>query len=203
MINVLIIEDEPTAARRIIKLLEETDPEINILDNLQSIEASVTWFRNNKAPDLIILDIQLADGISFEIFKKVKVESFIIFTTAYDEYAIRAFELNSIDYLLKPVVKKKLEQSIVKFRKLKSVGTSFDLESLLQYLNSQKKKYKKRFLVNAGEKLKSIDTEDVSYFYSSDKYTFLCSNEDRHYALESSLDKLEQLLDPNLFFRIN
>jgi DNA-binding LytR/AlgR family response regulator len=203
MIDVLIIEDEITAARRIAKLLEETDPEINILENLQSIESAVSWFQKNNAPDLIILDIQLADGISFEIFKQVKVESFIIFTTAYDEYAIRAFELNSIDYLLKPVDRKKLEQSIIKFRKLNSGSTNFNVESLLQYLSLQKKEYKKRFMVNAGEKLKSIDTENIAFFYSSEKFTFLCSKDDRHYALENSLDKLENILDPGRFFRIN
>lgn len=203
MINLLIIEDELTAAKRITKLLEETDPEINILANLQSIESAVSWFQNNKAPDLIILDIQLADGISFEIFKQVKVESFIIFTTAYDEYAIKAFELNSIDYLLKPVDRSKLEQSIKKFKKLMPGSTSLDVENLLEYLDSQKREYKKRFLVNAGEKLKSIDTKDVAYFYSSEKFTFLCSKDDRHYALENSIDNLENLLDPGKFFRIN
>lgn len=203
MINVLVIEDEQTAAKRIIRLLEETDPEIQILNNLESIESAVKWFQENPPPDLIILDIQLADGISFEIFKQVKVESFIIFTTAYDEYAIRAFELNSIDYLLKPIDRAKLEQSIKKFKKLKPEKTNIDIENLIQYIDSQKKDYKSRFLVNAGEKLKSIDTKEVAYFYSSEKFTFLCSQDDRHYALEYSLDSLENLLDPQKFFRVN
>lgn len=203
MINVLVIEDEHIAARRIIRLLKELDPEINVLENLQSIKGAINWFRENPQPDLIILDIQLADGISFEIFKQVNVESFIIFTTAYDEYALRAFELNSIDYLLKPVDRKKLHQSLEKFKRLSPGKNAVDIDSLIQAMNLQKKEYKKRFLVNAGEKLKSINAENVAYFYSSEKFTFLCSKDDRHYALDNSLDSLEKLLDPERFFRVN
>jgi DNA-binding LytR/AlgR family response regulator len=133
----------------------------------------------------------------------VNVESFVIFTTAYDEYAIRAFELNSIDYLLKPIDKEKLAASVEKFKKLKPRLGSFDIESLVETLNGRKKSYKKRFLVNIGQKIKSVDINDVSFFYSSEKSTFLCSIEDRHYAIDFSLDTLEKILDPDMFFRIN
>ncbi len=203
MIKTLIIEDEKTAADRIEKLLLEIDPGIEILDKLQGISSAVSWFKKNSDPDLIILDIQLADGISFEIFKQVKVESFVIFTTAFDEYAIRAFELNSIDYLLKPIEKKKLEQSLEKFNKLKPVKQGVDINSLIDTIQAQQKNYKNRFLVSAGEKIKSLNTRDIAFFYSSEKSTFLCTYEDRHYPVEFSLDTLENLLDPDLFFRIN
>ena len=203
MIRTLIIEDERAAAERLERMLKRTDPELEIIGILDSIESSVHWLQTNKAPDLIMLDIQLADGQSFEIFKQVKVDSFVIFTTAYYEYAIRAFELNSIDYLLKPISETKLANGIEKFRKLISGNTKINLEELLQNIESKKPLWKKRFLVNAGPSIRSIEARDIAYFYSLDKGTFLCTYDNKHYLMDFSLDKLESLLEPDSFFRIN
>jgi two-component system response regulator LytT len=150
-----------------------------------------------------MLDIQLADGLSFEIFKEVEIASHIIFTTAYDEYAIKAFDLNSIGYLLKPIQKEKLQKSLEKFYKTKQEESRVSSSELLSILGNFNKNYKKRFLVNAGEKIRTILTSDISYFYSMEKSTFLCSKEDRHYLLEYPLDKLEEMVNPEEFFRIN
>ena len=150
-----------------------------------------------------MLDIQLADGLSFEIFKQVKVESFVIFTTAYDEYAIKAFELNSIGYLLKPVDKDKLQNSLQKYHQLAGHKQSVDIAALMETLEQRKSKFKKRFAVNVGSKIISIETRSVAYFYSMEKNTFLCTTDNHHYPVEFSLEHLEQVLDPELFFRIN
>jgi DNA-binding LytR/AlgR family response regulator len=203
MIRTLIIEDEKPAALRLEKLLIEIEPEINILAKLDSVESSVNWLISNTPPDLVMLDIQLADGLSFEIFKKTNIDCFVIFTTAFDEYAIRAFEVNSIDYLLKPIDKSKLIKSINKFKKLRSDNPRIDFQQLINTLEGEKKKYKKRFLINVGNKIKSIETREAAYFYSLEKSTFLCTHENHHYPLDFSLDSLEVLIDPDDFFRIN
>ena len=204
MIKILIIEDEEPAAARLEKLLTGLDPGITILEKLDSIESSVRWLRDNPQPDLIMLDIQLADGLSFEIFRQVDVESFVIFTTAYDEYAIRAFELNSIDYLLKPVDREKLNTSIQKFRKLSaSPAPQVNINELLESLNVRAKTYKKRFAVNIGAKIVSIETGQVAYFYSLEKSTFICTRDNHHYPVDFSLEAIEALVDPDQFFRIN
>ena len=203
MIKTLIIEDESPAAIRLQRMLEEVEPSILVLDILESVSAAVRWFENNPQPDLLMLDIQLADGLSFEIFKQVTIDSFVIFTTAYDEYAIKAFELNSIDYLLKPIHKEKLSKSIGKFKKLKGDHVSFDIKTLLETMEHSRKKYKERFVINVGVKIKSVETSNVAFFYSLDKSTFLCTKENRHYPIDYALEKLEELLDPVQFFRIN
>ena len=203
MIKTLIIEDEEPAALRLGKMLTEIEPSIQILDTLDSIEASVRWLESNVCPDLIMLDIQLADGLSFDIFKKTTVNSFVIFTTAYDEYAIKAFELNSIDYLLKPVDRTKLEQSIRKYRKMTESSRTVNIQALMETLESRKPSFKKRFAVNIGSRIISVETSSVAWFYSLEKSTFLCTDEDRHYPLDFSLEHLEELLDPDQFFRIN
>ena len=203
MIRTLIIEDEEPAANRLEKLLRETNPDIEIVEKLDSIESSVRWLSSNTPPELIMLDIQLADGLSFEIFKKIKVDSFIIFTTAYDEYAIKAFELNSIDYLLKPVNKEKLAASLEKFRKLSGTGPQFDIEDIIGLIEKKNITYKKRFAINIGTKIKSIESKEIAFFYSLEKNTFLCTFEGNNYPVDFSLDKLETFLDPEHFFRIN
>ena len=203
MIRTLIVEDEEPAAARLEKLLKEVDPGIQILDVIDSVEMAVKWFATNDPPDLLMLDIQLADGLSFDIFKKTKVDSFVIFTTAYDEYAIKAFELNSIDYLLKPVGRTKLLKSIQKYSKLAGRNQQVDIETLMETLGRRKSNFKKRFAVNVGSKIISVETRSVAYFYSMEKSTFLCTNDNHHYPLDFSLEHLEQLLDPELFFRIN
>ncbi len=203
MIRTLIIEDEEPAALRLEKLLKEADPDIDIIDKLESVQSAVSWLRENKHPDLMMLDIQLADGQSFEIFKKIKVDSFVIFTTAFDEYAIKAFELNSIDYLLKPVDKIKLARSIEKFKKLSRKEPLINFDDLIHAIESRKTTYKKRFAIGIGTKIKSVETHDIAYFCSLEKNTFLGTYEGQEYPVDFSLDKLETMLDPELFFRIN
>jgi DNA-binding LytR/AlgR family response regulator len=203
MIRILIIEDEEPAALRLEKLLQEIDSTIKVLEKLDSIHAAVRWLKENEQPDLMMLDIQLADGQSFEIFKKVKVDCFVIFTTAFDEYAIKAFELNSVDYLLKPIDKVKLAFSIEKFKKLSHSKPSFDFSALIQAIESKKAGYKKRFAITIGTKIKSIETPNIAFFYSLEKNTFLGTFEGQEYPVDYSLDRVETLLDPEVFFRIN
>lgn len=203
MISILIIEDESPAALRLEKLLKELDSDVRILGKIDTVESAVKWFKTNPHPDLIILDIQLGDGISFEIFKKVQVDSYIIFTTAYDEYAIKAFELNSIDYLLKPVNEEKLSQSLRKFRKFKGQHSELNIDHLLDAIEKRETRYKRRFIVTIAGKIKVVETEDIAFFYSREKNSFLCSVEKRHFPVDFSLDQLESMLNPDLFFRIN
>ena len=203
MIRTLIVEDEEPAAARLEKLLKQVEPGIQVLDVIDSVEIAVKWFETNDPPDLLMLDIQLADGLSFDIFKKTKVDSFVIFTTAYDEYAIKAFELNSIDYLLKPVDRVKLQNSIQKYRKLAGRNQQVNIETLMETLEHRKSKFKIRFAVNVGSKIISVETRSVAYFYSMEKNIFLCTHDNHHYPLDCSLEHLEQLLDPEMFFRIN
>ena len=203
MIDTLIIEDEKPAASRLKKLLEEVDPDLRVLQILESVSSTVRWFRENPPPHLLMLDIQLADGLSFDVFKQVKIDSFVIFTTAYDEYAIKAFELNSIDYLLKPVDKAKLQHALDKFKKISPAPQPMDIQSIMEAMDHTRKRYKERFVVNVGTRIKSIETDHIAYFYSLEKSTFLCTNENRHYPVDFALDKLEEVLDPSRFFRIS
>lgn len=203
VIRTLIIEDEPLAAKRLKKLLLEVNAQIEILDVIDTVEDAIAWFNANPMPNLVMLDIQLADGVSFDIFKEINLSSFVIFTTAYDQFVLKAFELNSIDYLLKPIDKDKLETAINKYLKLSQLHTPLDISSLLKSLSTTQPTYKKRFVVNVADKLKSVDTTDTAYFYSLEKNTFLCTQTGEHYAIDFSLDKLEALLDPEHFFRIN
>jgi len=203
MIRTLIIEDEEPAWKRLSKMLVALEPEIEIIDTLDSVESAIRWLNSHHAPDLLILDIQLADGQSFDIFKKVTVDSFVIFTTAYDEYAIKAFELNSIDYLLKPIDEQKLKKSLDKYKLLKKPSASLNINELISAIESRKANYKKRFLINVGQKIKSIETHDIAFFYVLEKSTFLCTSDGHNFPIDFSLDKLEELIDPDLFFRIN
>jgi DNA-binding LytR/AlgR family response regulator len=203
MKGALIIEDEGPAAERLVKLLKTLAPDIEILGSIDTVEGAIKWFGEHPAPDLVLLDIQLGDGLSFDIFRKTKVESYVIFTTAYDEYAIKAFELNSIDYLLKPVDEKRLSASLQKFRKLNSAANNLNIEKLIEGIESRKDNFKKRFVVSIANKIKVIDTHDVACFYSREKNTFLCTKDNKHYPLEFSLDHLVTLVNPDNFFRIN
>ena len=202
--KVIIIEDEKPSARRLQRMVNQLDLEVDVL--LHSVEESIQWFKENPHPDLIFLDIQLSDGLSFEIFESVKIESAIIFTTAYDEYALKAFKLNSIDYLLKPIDEDDLEQAVKKFKsripKQEQVVLDFDeIKNLL--INPLDRTYKKRFSVQVGQHLKLINSEDVECFYSENKGTYLHTTSGRNYLLNSTLDQLEQELEPQAFFRIN
>ncbi|MET3732705.1 LytR/AlgR family response regulator transcription factor [Moheibacter stercoris] len=196
----LIIEDEKPAARYLVKLLQEEG--IEPLAMLNTVKESVNWFQNNPEPDLIFLDIQLSDGISFEIFEQVQPKSSIIFTTAYDEYALKAFKFNSIDYLLKPINKTDLRNAIGKFKERQSpvVWDAFQLQSLLT--NNFDNKYRERFLVKVGANLKTLQVDQISCFYSKNKGTYLV-NENREYPIEQTLGDLETQLNPKEFFRIS
>jgi len=203
MIRTLIIEDESPAARRLEKMLQALDNEIEIVGVTDTVAASVEWLSKNRQPDLIMLDIQLGDGLSFSIFRQVKVESYVIFTTAYDEYAIQAFELNSIGYLLKPVSASGLEASLAKFRKMHGVPQTIDIESIIQTMEERRERVRKRFVVNVGSRLRVIEAANVGYFYSLEKNTFLCTTDDKHYPLEYSLDTIEAMLEDSAWFRVN
>ncbi len=204
MLKVLIIEDEEPASKRLFKMLEEIEPDAQLLDTIVSVSTAVKWLNENPAPDLILSDIQLSDGISFEIFKAIPPPCPVIFTTAYDQYAIDAFKINSIDYLLKPVKKIELEAAISKFRKLNSPSTgNLSIDKLLQAYNAQTTSHKKRFVVKYGEHIKTIATEEIAYFYTEDKINFLTTYEGRRFAIDFNLDALDSMLDPKIFFRIN
>lgn len=200
--RVLIIEDEKLLAERLERLITKIEPKSIILDKLQSIEESVIWFNKNEA-DLIFLDIHLSDGVSFKIFEQIEITTPIIFTTAYDQYAIKAFKLNSIDYLLKPIDEDELKESIKKYKSLDNKQKIVDLKQLLSSVENPKSEYRKRFMVYAGQKVKSIKTEDIAYFYVMEKSVFMCTKNNENYDVDFSLDKLETFLDPDIFFRIN
>lgn len=200
--RILIIEDENPAANRLIKLLEPHFPGITPVANLDTITRAVNWFRKNPAPDLIFCDIQLADGISFEIFEQVKLSTPVIFTTAFDQYAIKAFQVNAIDYLLKPIDPVELAEAVEKF-KAREVRPALDLELLKGLLQSEKKAFKTRFLVRFGEKIQSISLEEVGFFFSEERVTFLQTKEGKKYVLDSTLEQVESQVDPAVFFRIN
>ena len=203
MTKVLIIEDEKPAAKRLEKMLLEIASDFEIVQRCDSIESSVLFFKLGLIPDLVMLDVQLGDGLSFDIFKQVEISCPVIFTTAYDEYAIKAFELNSIDYLLKPISKEKLERSIEKFKKLTQPSIQADWKTLASLLDKEKRDYKQRFLIYVGEHLHSVQTSDIAYFYSVEKSTFLITKTGKSFPLDLSLEKLEGMLSPKDFFRIN
>ncbi len=201
--RVLIIEDERPAAARMKQLLSKYLPEAEVFGHLDSISSAVNWLKNEPSPDLIFCDIELADGQSFEIFEKVEIKSPIIFTTAYDQYAIKAFKLNSIDYLLKPIDPEELENAILKFKN-QQFQPQLDLSQIQQLLKPHETHFKSRFMVKIGEKIQSIPTEDVAYFFSAERTTYMQSKEStKRYILDYTLDQIEEMLDPKLFFRLN
>lgn len=199
--KVLIIEDEQVAAEKLEIMLLEIHPDITICGRIGSIREAVKWLFANHA-DLIFLDIQLSDGISFSIFDEVSVNTPVIFTTAYDQYAIRAFQLNSIAYLLKPVRRKDLEESLLKFQSLKSAFT-IDFDSLMAQLQGRDPEYKKRFLIQIADKIRKVEVTEIAYFYILEKDVYLKTFQGSSYPVEYTLDKLETLLNPSVFFRIN
>lgn len=204
-IKLLIIEDEEPAAKRLQKMIQEIEPDVQVLENIVSVSSGIKWLQENESPDLIFSDIQLSDGLSFEIFKRVEVNCPIIFTTAYDQYAIEAFKVNSIDYLLKPIKKDDMEVAINKFKKISSgeKKNNLDLKKIMEAFSTPNGNYKTRFIVRYGEHIKTIKIEEVAYFYTEDKINFLSTTEGRRYTIDFNLDNLESMLDPKVFFRIN
>lgn len=202
--NIIIIEDEKPAARLLQRKLEKLG--LQAAQLLHSVEEAIAWFTNNQHPDLIFLDIQLSDGLSFEIFEQIEIKSAVIFTTAYDEYALRAFKLNSIDYLLKPIDEEDLETAINKFKNQfqKSSMSTFDFEMIKKMLvNPLDREYKKRFTIKVGQQLKMITIDEIECFYSENKGTYLHTLDNRDYLLDSTLEQLETELNPKDFYRIS
>ena len=201
--KVIIIEDEKPAARRLNRLLSELDVKVSTM--LHSVEESIDWFHNNEHPDLIFLDIQLSDGLSFEIFDMIEVQSAIIFTTAYDEYALQAFKLNSIDYLLKPIDDEELENAVNKFKAVKPTQKlALDFDDIKKLLvNPLEREYKKRFTARVGQHLKIINADEVECFYSENKGTYAATSDGRNYLLDTTLEHLESELQPKIFFRVS
>lgn len=202
--RILIIEDEKPAARLLQRKIEKIGYPVS--DMLHSVAEAIEWFRTQPHPDLIFLDIQLSDGLSFEIFETVEIKSAVIFTTAYDEYALRAFRLNSIDYLLKPIDEDDLEKAIAKFRERQTAvsSASLDLSAIRRLLDGgERKEYRKRFTIRVGQQLKMIGIEEVECFYSENKGTYLHTFDNRDYLLDQTLEQLEGELDPADFFRIS
>jgi two-component system response regulator LytT len=197
--KVLIIEDEPAAARRLKKLVVEILPDVELLPVLESIAESVAFFDQQAPPDLLLLDIHLADGASFEIFQHVTVKTPVIFTTAYDQYAIDAFKVNAIDYLLKPIKREALAKAIDKFKD-QQVVPAIDYQKLAQQLEVRSDT---RFLIRMGQQIKLLDVKDIAYAYTEDRITFFMTNSGRRYPVDYSLEKLEELLAEDRFFRIN
>lgn len=204
LMNIIIIEDEKPSARLLQRKIEKLGLQITTL--LHSVEEAVSWFNSNTHPDLIFLDIQLSDGLSFEIFDAVKIKSAIIFTTAYDEYALRAFKLNSVDYLLKPIDEDDLEIAINKFKEQqpKAETLSLDFETIKKMLvNPVEISYKKRFTIKMGQQLKMIAIDDIECFYSENKGTYLHTTDNRNYLVDQTLEQLETEIDPGSFFRVS
>ncbi|MCD8444852.1 LytR/AlgR family response regulator transcription factor [Tenacibaculum finnmarkense] len=202
--NVIIIEDEKPAARRLKRMLSELNIEAQTM--LHSVEESINWFQNNKHPDLIFLDIQLSDGLSFEIFEEIEVKSAIIFTTAYDQYALKAFKLNSIDYLLKPLDQDELKVAVDKFKehqpKKSDVKVNIDdIRKLL--INPVDRKFKKRFTIKVGQHIKIIPIDQIVCLYSENKATYIHTNANRNYLIDNSLEYWQEHLNPEYFFRVN
>jgi DNA-binding LytR/AlgR family response regulator len=200
--KVVIVEDEILAAEKLKRLLFEVAPEIRVLQVLETVEDSVNWFASNASPDLIFMDIQLDDGISFEIFDEVKIDAPIIFTTAFDEYAIRAFKVNSVDYLLKPIEQVALKNSIEKFKSIFSERRSFE-DRVSQVFKQISNSYKSRFFIKVGVKYKSVQVSEICCFFVEERNAFLKTQKGKTYDLDNSLEQLQKLIDPNLFFRIN
>lgn len=202
--KVIIIEDEQFAAMRLRKMIKEYDSNIEILAELESVKESIEWFKSNKEPDLIFLDIHLEDDLSFAIFDKVDISCPIIFTTAFDEYAIKAFKLKSIDYLLKPIVQEELVVALKKYKEFAgNKSSSTELNSLYDLIVNQNQNYRERLSISFGAKIKSIQIDEVAYFTSEEGMTYAYLHNKSNYPVDLSLDKLNAELNPNKFFRIN
>jgi DNA-binding LytR/AlgR family response regulator len=201
--RVLIIEDEDLAAWSLISKLQRLDPAITVVATLDTVQAAVAWLRQNPAPDLAFFDIQLADGLSFEIFEQVKVPCPIIFTTAYDAYALRAFKVNSVDYLLKPVDQDDLARAFSKLRQLRGPA-ALDADTIQRMMSAiTPQQYKTRFLVKVGDHLTAVAAAEIDFFFGENKIVWLRHQNGRKYPVDYNLEQLEEMLDPEQFFRLN
>lgn len=200
MIKTLIIEDEKPAARKLERLIG-LFPDLELVATIYSVEEGIEWFQNNPHPDLIFSDIVLGDGLSFDIFEKIPTRSFMIYTTAFDQYTLKAFKLNSIDYLLKPIMEEDLEKAITKYKSFLPADASYNNLEIKSLIKEEKQKLS-RILVKIGYNLKIIQTDEVLYFYSENKIVYLQTKE-RHYPTDFTLDELQEVLDHKNFFRVN
>lgn len=203
--NVLLIEDEEPASTRLKKLLNTVDPTLEILTVLVSVKSAIEWLNTNPPPDLIIMDIQLSDGVSFDIFNEVEIKCPVIFTTAYDQYALQAFKVNSVDYLLKPVKAEELKNALDKYQKLfkEKKSPEIDYATLLSALSKGKDEFQKRIVIRYGEIIKTVEIADIAYFYTESKINFLFTFKNQRFSVDHNLDELEHILNPKEFFRIN
>ncbi len=204
--EVLIIEDEQLGAEKLIRLLKAIDNSIDIVGNTRSIKSSVEWLMENKHPDIVLMDIELTDGQSFEIFNHVNIKSMVIFTTSYDEYALQAFKVNSVDYLLKPIKKEELKNALDKYQawQQKFSAPSIDITHLINELKQQQgKTFRSRFLVKQGQKLVSVETSDIAYLYAEGRLSYFICRDRQKFVLDYTIEELEQMLDPQQFYRAN
>lgn len=203
--KVVIIEDEFLTAQRLDNLLNQYDPTMEIMAILPSVSESVKWFKANPDPDLVFMDIHLEDGQSFSIFETINLEIPVIFTTAYDEYMVKAFKVNSVDYLMKPINFEELSQAIDKFKKVHGGPQEKEtsMENLLRQLQRDESSYRERFLISVGSRLKTVEIFDIQYFYSAGKITFMVTKDNHRFPVDHSLDKLSAQLNPKDFFRVN
>lgn len=202
--RILIVEDEELAVKKLQKTLELVNPDAEVVGFADSIKSTVEWLQDNPQPDLILMDIELADGQSFEIFNLFEVKSPVIFTTSYDEFALKAFKVNSVDYLLKPIQKDELKSALDKYQKMKT-GSDVNLDVLVRELQQklQPKEYRKRFLVKHGQKLVSVEIGEIAYFYSDGRLNFFKTTDNRKFVVDYTMDELEEMLDPAEYFRIS
>ena len=209
--KVLIIEDEELAVKKLQKTLAAVDETAEVVGVADCIRASVQWLQSNPAPDLILMDIELADGQSFEIFEQTEVKSTVIFTTSYDEFALKAFKVNSVDYLLKPIQKEDLQAALDKLKNLKALYSTptespvMNVDSLVKELQQklQPKEFRKRFLVKHAQKLLSIEIDEIAYFYSDGRLNFFKTNDNKKFVVDYTMDELESMLNPDRYFRIS
>lgn len=214
--KIVIVEDEQHSARMLEGMIQSLKQDWTVLAVLESVKQSVEWFKNHDMPDLVFMDIQLTDGICFSIFEQVQINSMVVFTTAYDNYAIQAFEVNSIDYLLKPIKEEKLEQAIDKFdtivnrinEEIENSSSSVNQASpnykdLLSAIKEEKKVYRQRFLISGSSSFFKIETKDIAYFYTVNRVTFAVLFDGKEHIIDVTMEKLEDQLDPKIFFRAN
>jgi len=199
--NVLIVENEKPAIAGLSRLLKKIDSTVNIVGTTESVESTLNWFQHNPSPELVFMDIQLDDGLCFEVFETIKPDIPVIFTTAYDEYMLSAFKVNSVDYLLKPIEETPLRNAIEKFKSIHY--QKFISNVLLTQLFKEKTGYKSRFLIKVGEHYRSIQTSEISCFYILERATFIKTFSDKEFSVDYSLDYLQKMIDPDKFFRIN
>jgi len=207
--KILIVEDEEMAVKKLTKTLTAVEPTAEVVGVAGSIRETVNWLKAHPAPELILMDIELADGQSFQVFEETEVKSTVVFTTSYDEYAIKAFKVNSIDYLLKPIQKEDLRAALDKFSQVKALyqgpaaQPSLNVSNLIKgLLQLQPKEYRQRFLVQYAQKLVSVETQQIAYFYSDERLNLFKTFDGKKMAVDYSLDELEVMLDPARFFRI-